>query len=85
MLDNGAYVNMRNASGWTPLMLAVNTGDPELVEMILRNGANPYTQNRQGITAFEYAKGRGRSDVVDILKHYEDCQQDELENGMMKV
>lgn len=38
-IENGAYVNIHNAAGWTPLIFAVSQGNVEAVQFLLRHGA----------------------------------------------
>ena len=41
MLDGGLDPNQRERDGTTPLISAINWGDPELVELLLQYGADP--------------------------------------------
>ena len=46
-LQEGAYVNIRNPAGWTPLMFAASKGDKDAVDAIVKLGAGLliYIQN----------------------------------------
>lgn len=43
-IENGAYVNIHNSAGWTPLIYAVSQGNVEAVQFLLRHGAEPDRQ-----------------------------------------
>jgi len=40
LISNQADVNLKNADGKTPLHLACNIGSTEIIEMLIKNGAN---------------------------------------------
>ena len=40
LLDDGANVNAGDNEGWTPLILAARSGNPEICKMLLKAGAN---------------------------------------------
>lgn len=47
-LDQGAGVDMPDASGSFPIHAAVGSGDPAIVRMVLQAGGNPNQPDRQG-------------------------------------
>jgi type II secretory pathway predicted ATPase ExeA len=49
-LDDGASPNARDASGFTPLMLAVIHDDPAIAELLIASGAAINARNRAGLT-----------------------------------
>jgi ankyrin repeat protein len=70
LLRNGALVRLKNGSGSTPLHLAVQntgrsgTGSPEskilqreIIELLLKAGANPKDRDGQGKTVLQCAQG----------------------------
>lgn len=59
--------NEIDTDGRTPLMIAVETGDKSLVEMLLKAGANPAVRNSKGLTATDFSREKVR-------------QQQEIEN-----
>lgn len=71
LLDRGASVHARVDSGEhrgkTVLMLAAQSGDPGLVERVLRAGADVEHDNGRGGTALMYAATRGHAAVVARL------------------
>jgi hypothetical protein len=70
MVEKGADVQARDASGSTALMWAAfnEAGDPTLVEELLRLGADPAAKNQAGETALTWAVRRGRTPVVLALE-----------------
>lgn len=55
LLNTGRSIEMRNASGDTPLLYAVRGNAQNTVRMLLGRGANPNAANNQGVTALHYA------------------------------
>ena len=51
LLDHGAKVNVKMASGETALMRAASRGHAAIVELFLANGADAHPTNRPGRTA----------------------------------
>lgn len=52
----------------TALIAASGAGHPEVVSLLLRNGAHTELQDSYGETAIQRAKERGHKEVVSILK-----------------
>mmetsp|Transcript_63469 Transcript_63469/g.147921 ORF Transcript_63469/g.147921 Transcript_63469/m.147921 type:complete len:810 (+) Transcript_63469:86-2515(+) len=48
LLQAGANINLRDEEGWTPLMWAVLQKSVDLVELIVRHGANPSLLDEKG-------------------------------------
>ena len=62
-------LNEREAThGWTPLILASLSGDLAIVELLLREGADPLLQDDVGWRAADYAAFRGWLPMVKELK-----------------
>jgi ankyrin repeat protein len=55
--QEGIQLDDTNVDGYTPLMIAVEHGQEEIVEMLLTAGANPKKKNKEGIDA-EYVSAR---------------------------
>ena len=52
----GADINLQNKQGISPLMWAViQNENPEIISVLLQNGANPKLKNKQGYTALDLA------------------------------
>ena len=60
--------NMHNDKGYTPLAYASMKGNPRMVELLLRSGANPNLQTKGGDTPAELALRFGHVQIADMLK-----------------
>jgi ankyrin repeat protein len=68
LLAKGAAVNARNAHGWTPLHVAAAGGDPAVIALLLKHGADVHVQSHIGTTPLDNATTRGgRQAVIDLL------------------
>jgi uncharacterized protein len=63
-LRNGAYVNIRNPAGWTPLMYAANSNRAEMVREIITMDADCNRQENDGWTALHFAAIGGFEGIV---------------------
>jgi quinoprotein dehydrogenase-associated probable ABC transporter substrate-binding protein len=54
-------------AGYTPLMLATANHAPELVQALIRKGADVNARNGGGVTALMIAAANGRADMVELL------------------
>jgi ankyrin repeat protein len=63
-------VNVRDAKGRTPLMLASisETAPPELVQALVTRGASVQAKSKEGLTALDYALRLGRPEFIDALQ-----------------
>jgi ankyrin repeat protein len=55
LIDGGADPNGCDPDGTTPLMMAAGYGHTDMVELLLRRGANPRITDRYGVTAIDLA------------------------------
>src|SRR5205814_10545866 len=60
--------NLQHDNGYTPLAYAAMKGNPAMIELLLRNGANPALTSKEGDTPVELALRMGHNDVADLLK-----------------
>lgn len=68
LLKEGLDVNQKNASGFTPLMIASGLGNPQMVELMLTAGADTtMVDTRMGATALHKAAQRGVVEVAKLL------------------
>jgi hypothetical protein len=70
MVEKGADLQARDASGSTALMWAASNeaGDPTMVEQLLRLGLDPNAKNKMGETAMTWASRRGSTKIVAMLE-----------------
>jgi len=64
----GSDLNIKDASGWTPLQQAAMKGDLPIVEALVQGGANVGEPGPQGKTALDVARERGQTAVVEYLQ-----------------
>ncbi|MFV8257326.1 ankyrin repeat domain-containing protein [Bdellovibrio bacteriovorus] len=61
LLDNG------NEHGHTLLMIAASKGHEEVVNVLLKHGANRHAKNSKGETALDFANEKGHHSISSIL------------------
>lgn len=64
----GFEIESRGANGNTPLLAASNANRPEIVQLLLKNLASIYMQNKNGMDAVVAAACYGRLDVLKQLQ-----------------
>ncbi len=67
LLAQGADINRRSVTGLTPIMEAAALGYPDMVQMLLEYGADPYLRSPDGKTAADYAAENQRPAISDLL------------------
>jgi hypothetical protein len=72
--------NVHHENGYTPLAYAAMKGNPAMVELFLRNGADPALTSREGDTPVELALRMGHANVADLLKKARQDAEAELES-----
>ncbi|MCJ1245284.1 hypothetical protein MMC30_002487 [Trapelia coarctata] len=65
LLKNGSNANLQDASGNTPLHLAVAGGHIKAVQLLVKRGANINMKNKAGKTPFQVAKERRKAPSKD--------------------
>lgn len=68
MLSNNADPNLAAKGQNTPLHIAAERGSYDLVEMLIRLGANVQSRNRKGKTAAQLAERSGKKEVWNLLR-----------------
>jgi ankyrin repeat protein len=70
LIDRGASVNSKDAEGRTILMLAASSDavPVETVKTLVERGADLHARSATGETALDFAKLRGETSVVDLLR-----------------
>lgn len=70
-LDNGAEIDALTHDGITPLNLAASEyRSVDLIQELLRRGANPNILNKYGKTAFAVAQERNALEILGVLNRY---------------
>ena len=60
--------NLLSDNGYTPLQYAAMRGNAQMVELLLRNGANVAQLSKDGESAVELALKLGHSEAAEVLK-----------------
>ena len=60
--------NLHHDNGYTPLGYAAMRGNLPMIELLLRNGADPMLATKEGDTAVELALRFGHAELADSLK-----------------
>jgi hypothetical protein len=60
--------NLHHDNGYTPLAYAAMKGNPPMIELLLRNGADPAMATREGDSPVELALRMGHNEIADMLK-----------------
>lgn len=55
------------ATGWTPLMEAVEKQNVQLVKLLISNGADKNLQTQEGMSAMTIAEKKGNKDIIQLL------------------
>jgi uncharacterized protein len=67
LLEHHAYIDAESPNRSTPLMMAAHYGHPTVVQTLLEAGADPLVRNEQGLTAIDFARRAGRTDVAAAI------------------
>ncbi len=67
LLDLGWWVDRPDSNGVTPLMAAAMNGDAAMVQLLLKNGANP-NRSAPGGSVLDFARRSGDGKVVELLQ-----------------
>ena len=67
LLDQGAAINDRDATGRTPLMVAIGQNQLDTVRLLLDRGADPNAADPQGLTPLALAQQSSFGDIAALL------------------
>nr|XP_020451509.1 oxysterol-binding protein-related protein 1-like isoform X2 [Monopterus albus] len=85
--NSSLNINCRSKSedspGWTPLHLACHFGHTDVVEELLKAGADVNLQNNMGDTPLHRASYTGRKEIVLLLLRYDACAS--IINGTAQI
>lgn len=70
LIEEGADVNEKDASGRTALMIAANRGHTYVVQLLLERNADAHATDNKGLTAMQLAESRGFERIVSILRKF---------------
>lgn len=68
LLDENAYIDAESPNGTTPLMMAAQYGEPEVLRLLLKEGADARLRNQQQLTALDFARRGSRPTAAEILQ-----------------
>ncbi len=67
LLEHHAFIDAQSPNGSTPLMMAALYGNPQVVRLLLDEGADPLMKNEQGLSAIDFAHRAGRKDTAEAI------------------
>lgn len=78
LLAAGADINLKDKSDFeeTALMIAIKRGNIRVVKLLLAADADLNIKNTKGATVFDYAKGGGQFEILQLLKAAEKAQKE---------
>ena len=65
--DDMEFIDSTTLNGFTPLLLAAQTGKTDVVQLLAERGANLRLRENQGTTALHHGAGFGHAKVVEVL------------------
>ena len=68
VLSMGFDPNVLSDNGYTPLQYASMRGNPQMIELFIRNGASITLLSKEGESAIELALKTGHGEAADVLK-----------------
>lgn len=68
LIDSGAKVNQQNYNDATALIYASTFGHKDIVNYLLKNGADATIKDNRGNTALSHAKMQGNNEIAELLK-----------------
>lgn len=68
LIDLGADVNA-SSNGMTPVMYAAKYNRVEILDLLIKEGAELKTRSEKGLNAMDYAKRSKANDVLAYLKN----------------
>ena len=67
LIDNKANINYTDENGFSPLNIAIESGDMELTKFLITNGANVNSLMQDGVSLIGYAIAQNNMDLLQIL------------------
>lgn len=75
LLEHHAYIDAASPNRTTPLMMAAHYGHPDVVKLLLEEGADASLKNEKGLSAVDFARGANRSAVADTIASHQRKRQ----------
>lgn len=69
LLDKAAYIDAESPNKTTPIMMAAQAGHILTVKLLLDEGADATLRNEQGLSAIDFARKFGHTDIADGLTY----------------
>ncbi|WP_457621183.1 ankyrin repeat domain-containing protein [Persephonella sp.] len=69
-IAKGADINTTDDRGGTALHWAVYYGHEDIVKILLLHGANPFLEDKNGISPYRLAQIKGKSEILDLIDTY---------------
>ena len=67
-------INAKNSEGWTALHIAcrnsANFSSDEMIDFLLKNGADPNAKNKVGVTPLQYVPSNIDIKDIELLRDY---------------
>ncbi len=70
LLDFGKWIDIKNESGFTPVILAAKLGDLKITQLLLARGADSNHRNHARLSALDYARQNHDDRMVSLLRNY---------------
>lgn len=67
LIDNKANINYTDENGFSPLNMAIESGDMELTKFLITNGANVNSLMQDGVSLIGYAIAQNNMDLLQML------------------
>ena len=68
VLSMGFDPNLHNDNGYTPLQYAAMRGNPQMLELFIRNGSDVSALSKEGESAMELALKMGHGEAAEVLR-----------------
>ena len=69
LLANEAMPNAPSPDGDSPLMMAVQSGNTQVVQTLINAGGDPAAVNQKGIDAIDIARQKGSADLASAMEN----------------
>ena len=67
MIKNGATIHLASVNGWSPLLVATQYGNVELLKLLISNGASTSQTNKASDTPLSLAQKYNYDEIIKLL------------------